>query len=376
MSYKIAQIITQAEMGGAQKHLLILSDELKKLDNCVTVYAGEGQGLDKELEQLNIDFKRIELLKREISLLNDFKAIIKLMKIFKKEKYDIVHCHSSKAGLVGRIAARLAGVKIVVYTAHGFVFNEPMSKIKKRLYIIIEKIGSLFGNKLIAVSKKDYNCALDYGFGNKKNIYYIPNAVHEIDRASLNNREELKKQLGIENTFVLGVLANFYETKGHKFLIDALLKLTDEGYSFSCIFVGEGTTKNDMVKRAKGYTNMKFLGYRKDNYDLINCMDLFVLPSVKEGMPYVILEAMTLSKPVLCTRVGALTDMIEDCKNGFIVAPESSEQLYNKLKYIFEHKDILNKIGKKGYNYYKENFTVDLFIRDVLKVYNITMESR
>lgn len=376
MSYKVAQIITQAEMGGAQKHLLILSDELKKMGNEVKVYAGEGSGLELQLEKLNIDFERVANLKREISLVYDLKAILNFIKIFKKEKFDIVHCHSSKAGLVGRIAARIAGVKIVTYTAHGFVFNEPMSNLKRKIYIAIEKIGALFGNRLIAVSKKDYQCAVDYKLGRKRNTYYIPNAVNEVDRNSLKSCESLKQELQVENDFVLGVAANFYETKGHRYLIDALTKLTNEGYKFSCLLIGDGKTKEEMMKKAEGYTNIKFLGFRKDNYDLINCMDLFVLPSVKEGMPYAILEAMTLSKPILCTRVGALTDMIKDGDNGFIVEPKSVEQLYEKLKYILDNKDVLINVGKSGYNYYKKNFTVDLFVKDVLKVYDGTMESR
>lgn len=367
---KIAQVITQSELGGAQKHIILLAKEFKERGYEVDVIAGGSGDLKKILESDGINYIEDPYMVREISLGIDIKNVKYLKNLFKKNGYDIVHCHSSKAGLVGRIAARLAKIDKIIYTVHGFVFNEPMNKIKKYIYIICEFIGARCGDEIVTVSKKDYQCALDYNIGNANNTIFIPNAIKDIDKKSLKCREDMLSQLGIDNnTFIIGNVSNFYETKGHRYLIDALIKLYDEGYDFHVLFAGEGNNLQEMQEKSKNYDKIKFLGFRKDNYDIMNCFDLFVLPSVKEGMPYVILEAMNLGKPVLCTEVGALVDIIKDGENGYIVEPQSTEVLYKKIKSILENKE-LQDIGKAGEEYVKKHFSFESFVNNLEKLYD------
>jgi len=370
MGKRVAQVVTQAELGGAQKHIVFLCEELVDRGYEVDVFAAPGKWLKEELDSKGINFIEVPSMVREISFAKDLKTLFSLYRIFKKRDYDVVHCHSSKAGLLARIAARLAKTKKIVFTAHGFVFNEPMSELKRKIYIFLEKVGAVFGHEIITVSKKDYDCALEYKLANKNNLIYIPNAIEKVDKEDLREPEELKNQLGIDDEFIIGTVANFYETKGHVYLIEAVKRLYDEGYKFKTLFVGAGILFDEMKELCRGYSGFNFLGSRKDNYDLINIFDVFVLPSIKEGMPITVLEAMTLKKPVLCTKVGSLTDMIHDNLNGFIVESKSSEELYNRLKWILENKTVLNEVGENGYKYVEENFTMDKFMKDVLNVYN------
>lgn len=371
MSKKVAQVITLTEMGGAQKHLYMLSKSLNEAGYEVDVISSNGGALVELLKKENINFIESPYMVREISPIVDFKNILYLYKLFKKNKYDIVHCHSSKAGLVARIAARLAGVPKIIYTAHGFVFNEPMSLKKKKIYTAIEYLGAKLGHVIIAVSNKDYKCAKELIPKKEKNIYYIPNAIKNPDMTLIKEKSEMKEALDIPaDGFLVGTVSNFYETKGHSYLIKALMKLYDEGYDFYTVFAGEGPKFEESKKLCKAYSKISFLGYRTDNLDIMNAMDIFVLPSVKEGMPYVVLEAMSLGKPVLCTKVGALTDIISNEKNGFIVNPESEEELYNALKKIFNNKKILNDIGKKGKEFINKNYSYESFIKSILDIYN------
>ena len=370
MKKRVAQIITLSEMGGAQKHVYLLTKSLIKKGYEVDVIAQGGGELVNKVKESGGNFIDNPYMVREINPIMDMKNIIYLKKLFKKNKYDIVHCHSSKGGLVGRIGARLAGVKNIIYTAHGFVFNEPMGKLKKNIYIAIEYIGSKFGKKIIAVSQKDFNCGKKYKLGNENNLYCIGNAIEEVDFSRLKNKNMLKKELGLnEGYFILGMISNFYETKGHRYLIEALKKLYDEGFKFYMLFAGEGPTMQEMIEKSKGYDLIKFLGYRKDNLDLINIFDAFMLSSVKEGMPYVILEAMNIGKPVLCTKVGALTNMIESGVNGILMNPKSYEEIYNTLKDVLEGKYNLNLIGNKGKEYVNKNYSFKKFMNDIIKVY-------
>lgn len=369
MAKKVAQLVTLSEMGGAQKHVLLLSRELKSQGYEVTVFTSYGGKLINKLRESEIKVELVPDMVREINIIKDIKAVFYLYKKFKEEKYDIVHCHSSKAGILGRTAAFLAGIKKIVYTAHGFVFNEPMSSLKRLIYVNIERVGAAFGDKIIAVSKKDCDSAIENKISRREKLIYVPNALPEIDKSELRDKSELKAELNInQGEFVLGTISNFYETKGHVYLIDALKRLYDEGYSFVTVFAGEGPKLQEMKELSKDY-NIKFLGYREDNYDIINLLDLFVLPSIKEGMPYVILEAMGLGKPVLCTKVGALTDIISEGKNGYILEPGNSNLLYDKIKWILENKTSIDNLGIEGKRYVEENFSMKAFTEAVTRIY-------
>jgi glycosyltransferase involved in cell wall biosynthesis len=370
MTKKVAQLVTLSEMGGAQKHVLLLSRELKKKGYDVTVFTSAGGKLIENIKESGMEVVLVPDMVREINPAKDMKAMMFLCRAFKEGGYDIVHCHSSKAGILGRIAARLAGVKRIIYTAHGFVFNEPMSVLKMYIYVNIERIGAAFGNKVIAVSRKDCDTAIENRITRRDKLVYVPNAIPEISGQQLRDVSEVKKELNIEeNEFVLGTISNFYETKGHVYLIEAVKKLYDEGYRFKTIFAGQGPKLEAMMELARDYRDIVFLGYREDNYDVMNTFDLFVLPSIKEGMPYVVLEAMSMGKPVLCTKVGALTDMITDGVNGYIVEPQESGLLYEKLKWIMNNMDRLKGVGNAGKAYVNENFSMSKFTESIINIY-------
>ncbi len=370
MAKKVAQLVTLSEMGGAQKHVLLLSRELKAKGYDVTVFTSRGGKLIDKIRESGIKVELVPHMVREISPVEDLKAVLYLRKRFKNGSFDIVHCHSSKAGILGRTAAWMAGVEKIIYTAHGFVFNEPMSSLKRFIYVNIERIGAAFGSKIIAVSRRDCDSALENHITGSNKLIYIPNAIPEIGQDALRKPEELRKELGIaKDEFVIGTISNFYETKGHVFLIEAVKRLYDEGCSFKTIFAGEGPKFQEMQELAKEYKDIIFLGYREDNYDVMNILDLFVLPSIKEGMPYVILEAMSIGKPVFCTKVGALTDMVKDGVNGYITEPGDSTLIYDKLKGILNNRDMLSVTGEHGKNYVNEKFSMKAFTEAVINVY-------
>lgn len=371
MTRKIAQVITLSEMGGAQKHVLLLSSQLKEKGYDITIFAAPGGDLVENLREKNIRFTPLPQMVREINPIKDLKTLILLYRIFKRERFDVVHCHSSKAGLLGRIAARLAGINKIVYTVHGFVFNEPMGSLKKNIYIAIEKIGAMFGTDSIAVSQKDLDTAIDYKIGNKNKIGYIPNAIENVSEENLRSKADIRESLEIKSDdFVIGTVANFYDTKGHIYLVEAVKRLYDEGFNFKTVFAGEGPRMEFIKEKCVGYDNFIFLGYRKDNLDVINSFDLFVLPSVKEGMPYVILEAMSISKPVLCTRVGAMTNMISNKENGIIVNPGVPEELYREIKWALNSREEISRIGAFGKSFVNEKYSLDAFINEVIGVYD------
>lgn len=374
MTKKVAQLVTLSEMGGAQKHVLLLSRELKNRGYDVTIFTSEGGALvDKAIES-GIKVEIVKNLVREINPASDAKALKELYRAFKAGGYDIVHCHSSKAGVLGRIAAKLAGAGRIVYTAHGFVFNEPMSVAKMYMYVNMERIGAAFGDKIIAVSRKDFETAIENRITKREKLVFIPNAIPGIDKGSLKEAAQTREELGIKaGEFAIGTVSNFYKTKGHVYLVEAIKRLYSGGYRFKTVFAGQGPEEEAVKKLAGDCGDILFLGYREDNYDIMNALDLFVLPSVKEGMPYVVLEAMSLGKPVLCTKVGALADIITDGVNGYIVEAGESEALYGKLKSIIDGgTEKLNETGMAGKEYADRNFSMSNFMEEIINIYEET----
>lgn len=357
---KIAYVITQSEMGGAQKHILLLCEGLKNLYD-ITVYSAEGGAMIKELENMNIKHVVIPNMVREISPLNDFKAYKFLSKEFKHNAYDVVHCHSSKAGIIGREAAKRAKIKNIIYTAHGFVFNEPMGNMKKNIYKFAEKYEAKNSHNLICVDSNDVNIAESYGIIPKKSLVYIPNGI--------DFKEESYKDRAENDIFTFGLVANFYETKGHRYLIEAFNQLSNEGYKAKLQLIGEGILKNEMEILAKGNVNIEFLGYKKDAMNLMKNFDCFVLSSVKEGFPFVILEALKNKIPIIATKVGSVPQMLNQGDLGELVHKENVEELKCAMIKVMNDIETARAKAEKAYDICKNKYSIEKMIESTINIY-------
>lgn len=359
---KIAYVITQSEMGGAQKNILLLCHNFKN-EYDITVYSGgEGNMIDK-LHALGVKHVKVKDMVREINPLKDYKAYRFLTKEFKKNKYDIVHCHSSKAGVLGREAAKKTGINNIVFTAHGFVFNEPMNFIKKGIYKFIEKHEAKNTHTIICVDPEDVVLSKKYNMKPKKNIVYIPNGIdfkeHSIEYEKTSTMDRI--------TF--GLVANFYATKGHKYLIQAFNELIEEGYKAQLILIGDGELKDSMGKLAENNKNIKFLGYRQDAEKILKTLDCFVLSSVKEGFPYVILEAIKNKIPIIATKVGAVPEMLGNGEFGLLVDKEDSTKLKESMIYIINNRKEAKYKAELAYENCIKKYSIESCIDNTRKVY-------
>lgn len=254
---KIAYVVTQSELGGAQRNILLLAKSLSGRHD-ITVYAAPGGLLLDELRKAGIKAVEVPSMQREISLKDDLETYRFLLEAFRENRYEIIHSHSSKAGLLARMAGKKAGARINVYTAHGFVFNEPMSKLKKKLYIEIEKYGARKGTDLITVSERDQKAAKKLGISSGGETRYIPNGIDFPEKETLlaqkeKNREKFRQVLGIGNgEVVFGAIANFYETKGHRYLIAAFnrLRMENPELELKLVLIGQGSLQKTMEKLA------------------------------------------------------------------------------------------------------------------------------
>ena len=295
--------------------------------------------------------------------MNPFKAIrsiILLYFFFKKQKFDIIHVHSPVASLLARVAAKYSCKSYVVYTAHGFYFHDNMNVIKKNIFITLEKFAGKLTNLLFCQSQEDATDASKYSIMDKKNIITIGNGVDvsKYDSAlfhlDFNNiRTELHIPLDAK---VIGIVARKVKEKGYNEFLNSALSLSQKHNDVYFLLIG-GKLESDHDKGVDdmlGIAKMKLgnrlidLGLRNDVARLISIMDIFCLPSYREGLPRTIIEAMFLKKPVVATNIRGCREEVIHNETGLLVPVRDYEALTYALDYLLLNLNIAKKMGETG----------------------------
>ena len=296
---------------------------------------------------------------RSLNIFYILYSIFQLYKLFKKEKYDLVHVHTPVASLVGRVAAKLSGIKIIIYTAHGFYFHENMPRFKYFIYLNVEKFLSKFTTIIFTQSCEDQRLAIQKRFLNKSMIHCIGNGV---DLTLFNpkrypNRFKIKKTLDIpKDSVVVGCIARLVKEKGIIEFLEAAIKISKFFSNVYFLLIGSrlGSDHNKNIEKNIIYASkllgkkLILTGYRKDIPSLISIMDIYCLVSWREGMSRSIIEAMMMEKPILTTNIRGCREQVEHKITGLIVPIRSKEEIFNSIKYMVENIEIRLKFGKQG----------------------------
>lgn len=374
---RILYIITQADGGGAQKYTLALARHFGG-----AIAAGHQTGSDSacnEADRLFIEAQRfglktvkLEHLKRNVSPWNDFSAVWEIRELIKSYQPDIVHLNSTKAGLLGSFAAIGTKTK-VVFTAHGFIFNEPLSWAIRSFYVSLEKTASAYRNFIITVSDADKNSALAYKLIAPDKIQTIHNGIGQIDFFTA---EEAGRALNLPaDKIIFGTVANFYKTKGVDILIDAVSMLNDE-IKNHCrfIIIGDGTEiENCKLKIANLnlQNTIMLLGKKGGAAKYLKAFDCLIMPSRKEGFPYALLEAMQAGLPIIATNVGGIPEALGDA--GILVGAENPEALAEAIMDIADDQEKRTKLSEQALQRSKL-FTQEKMLSETEEVYELVMK--
>jgi len=334
---KILYIATQSEIGGAQRYLFDLATNLPKSQWEVHVAAGGKGELSEWLKKEHIPFHKMRFLARAINPIVDILAYFEIKKLLLKLKPDIAHLNSSKAGTLGSLACQAAGIPKVIYTAHGFVFNEPLNPIIKWIYREIEMANAKRNSKTITVSEYDYKTGRAAGIPAKK-LICIHNGIDVREQYFLAKEEARKKILkDVEmkkGQKLVGCIANFYGTKGLDTLIHAIGKIENA----KLVIIGEGKNRYNLerlIKKLNIKSRVILAGSIPGASQYLKAFDLFVLASKKEGLPYTLLEAAGARVPIVATKVGGVPEIIDDGINGYLVPPNNPVQLAQVMQKAF-----------------------------------------
>ncbi|MDP2951311.1 MAG: glycosyltransferase, partial [bacterium] len=294
---KILYLITQSDMGGAQKYVFDLTCGFKNEFELI-VAAGKGTNeLFSFLKEKKINHLKLNHLSRLPNPLKAFLAVLEIRRLLKKEKPNILHLNSTTAGFLGSLA--VLGLKIkpkVVYTVHGWAFLEP-GIVKQKLFYLFEKITSKIKNKFIVLSNYEKQVALKKKISKENQLEIIPNGINNL---TFLNKEQAREKLNLpSNVILVGTIANAYKAKGLKYL----LKAHALALNYQLVIIGDGPEKKKLQKQ---FPLSNFLEKIENASKYLKAFDIFCLPSVKEGFPFALLEAMQAQLPIIATKVGAI----------------------------------------------------------------------
>lgn len=370
---KILQVITLSEWGGAQRVVFDLADNFNKEEFQVEVACQPSGLLKEKLRARNIKVHEIASLKRDLSLLDDVKAFWALKKLIKKEKYDIVHCHSAKAGFLGRWAAKKAGVKKIYYTVHSWGFyNKEEYGLMEKTFIILEKLASRHTTKIVCVAEKVKIDGLKNKIAKPEKFLVIPNGIEfNIE----NKREEIRAGYNIEPTdVVFGMTARLAYPKDPILFLQIAKEVLKEARNVKFVLVGTGPLMEkclEFVKENKLENFVLLLGEKTplEARELFFAFDVFVLLSKFEGLPITILEAMFAGLSVIASNVGGISEMIEQTKGGLLVDNKNFDEIKSQLSWLIKNPQIKEQMGEYNLQKAKTNFTLEKMVERYENLY-------
>ena len=357
--FKVLHIITRLIIGGAQENTVLSVLGLQEFPEFeITLLTGPALGPEGSLIEncrKKMALKLMPELRRSINPCFDLIALIKLTHFIKKNRFDIVHTHSSKAGILGRTAAYLAKTPVIIHTVHGLPFFKEQNRILNLLYAAAEKLAAKITAKIVCVSETLIRNALESGVAEKDKFLTIYSGI---DFSSYDIREEqtreLKASLNIpENAFVVGKLARLFHGKGHDYLLRAALYLKQKKHNFRILLIGDGILKDSLMRKCRQMgieENCIFAGLiPPEQISLyLSAVNVLAHTSLHEGLPRAVVQAFALGKPAVCFDVDGACDAVKDGENGFLIPAKDDRLLGEKLDFLAQHPEQAAKMGEQG----------------------------
>ena len=387
---KILYCITKSNWGGAQRYVYDLATNLPKDKYETAVVLGGDGRLKEKLEAFGIRTIPVSSLQRDVGVIKDISSFFELIKIFRKEKPDIIHLNSSKMGGIGGLAGRIARVRKIIFTAHGWAYNEDRNFLQKFAIAILHFITVAFSHLTIAVSEKAKEQFKSAGLMKKK-IVVIHNGIGEIEFIEKEKArqhfvdirypqtEKVKEKIKSEPLWI-GTISELHRNKGLGYAVEAISRLIkNENINIShrniiFIIMGEGEERKNLeeiIKKNNLENSVFLVGNVENASSYLKALDIFTLTSITEAMPYTITEAGKAEVPIIASNVGGISEIIDDMKSGILLQPKKPKEIRDAIEYYINHPDkkeifpilLKEKIDKK--------FNLGKMLLETIKLYDL-----
>jgi len=368
----ILYIVTKLELGGAQTQLLNIIRHLDKDKFKPFLFTAREGLLVRDASLIDaLTLRRSDYLERRINLWRDMLVLVEILRFIKRNDIAIVHTHSSKAGIIGRLAARLAGVKFTIHTVHGWSFNDYQSSLVRALYIFLERIAARFTKKIIVVSSRDRQKGLGYGIGRGGQYVKIDYGTDFTESSRLGR--DIKQELGIgRGDLVITNISCFKPQKAPLDFVRLASLLSRDFSKLKFIMVGDGALRReieDQIKRLNLGASILLTGWRRDMPDILKITDILALTSLWEGVPIAVLEAMAASCAVVATSTGGIEEIIDNGRTGFLVSPRDIPKMREKVSLLLCQEKVRRLMGESARDFIGGNFSITNMARKNQRVY-------
>lgn len=371
---KILHVITHLPIGGAQDNTLYTVELLDKEKYDISLCCNlDGELVERAKKIEAIKLFDIPFLCREVSPYRDIRAFLSLYKLFKEEDFTIIHTHSSKAGLLARLAAVLNKTPIVIHTIHGFAFNDFMNALKKNFFIYVEKLLAKWTDVLITVSNLNKKKIIDLNIAHENKI---KNIYSGIDLSLFTNKrnDDFRKELNLENDhLLLGSVGRLSDQKDPITMIEAFGIISKPFPNAHLALVGDGELKGkilEKIDKLKLNGKVHLTGNKNNPWSVYHSMDLFIMSSIYEGLGRSITEALSCGVPVVCTDVEGVPEIVRDNITGILVPPKDANKLADGIIRTLNDMETAKKMAEEGRRFVKDNFDVNKMINDIDSLYN------
>jgi glycosyltransferase involved in cell wall biosynthesis len=380
---RVLHVITRLIVGGAQENTLLTAIGQHRTPGMrVTLLAGIDDGpegnLHDEARAAGVDLQLMKELVRPIAPAVDAVALAKLVTFIRRGRYDVVHTHSSKAGIVGRIAAKIAGTPIVVHTLHSLVFGEHASAWRNALYVRLKRLCAPMTDKLISVCLATQNGAIAARIGRPGQHVTVYSGFHI--EPFLRVRDELdvaeaKRRCGLRaEDLVVGKVARLSPQKGHDYFVEAARIIAAAEPRARFLLVGDGILRGEIEAKAQEYgirDRFLFVGLVPPDAvpALMQAMDVVVHTSIREGLARVIPQGAAVGKPVVGFALDGTPEAIEDGVSGHLARPFDAADVAQKVLRILPNEALRRQMGEAGRRFAAANFPVEVMVERVNEIY-------
>ncbi|NOZ56097.1 MAG: glycosyltransferase family 4 protein [Calditrichaeota bacterium] len=382
---RVLHIITRLITGGADENTLLTVEGLDQARFDVTLAAGVPSEEEMISRVRSAEFVLVPNLQRELRPIKDLRAFIELARILKRGKYDLVHTHEAKAGILGRLAAKWVGTPIVVHTLHGITFHRHLTPPVRLLYLYLEKLAAKFTDAFLCVGEDLRRTYVTNRVGRPEQYRVVRSGfdVSRFERAARERekfRRELRKRLNLpKNVTIVGTVARLEFRKGVQFLIDAASKLCPRWPHLHFAVAGMGDYRPSLEKLVAEHglqDRFHFVGFVDRIEEYLAGLDLFALSSLWEGLPRALVQAGIVGLPVVTFDVEGAWEVVRDGETGYIVPSRDVDALAERLERLLRNPALAEKMGRKAQRGLAREWEIGKMIRDVEEVYAELLDGR
>lgn len=383
MRKKILLCITKSATGGAQKYVYDLALHLPTDQFEPVIVAGGSGPLFVMAQQKGIHAISVPDLERDTNPAKDICAFFRLVHVFIKEKPDVIHLNSSKMGTMGAVAALIAKLVTfnfkprIIFTVHGWGFREDRNALQRMAIFAVSWIAARFHSHTIAINSADYADAR--AFIPHKKISLVPLGLEETEFMERDSaREFFSQRYGVpKDKFLIGVTAELVKNKGISYFLQALNVLKNSQVAnpieMHAVIMGEGKERQrlEMQRQALGLANdTSVIGFVPEAKQYLKAFDTFVLPSVKEGLPYAVMEAMAAGLPVVASHVGGIGDLISDQTTGLLTRAKDPRALARHIQYVIDNQDHRRAMGMRAQEKIAQSHSLERMMSATINLYH------